>query len=272
LADRSRAPNEWIEKIPDDAQFSTWTLPTDAVWWYFAEPIDMPTTTHELAAYNGHGRLRALSMGWIQTKRKDPFGLIYTEEDFYITCWIDDPTGLDTRYSVTPSQVWYWPKGKTLKQMVERTSREHYHQYGPGGQFHGQHILGHDRFMRVTNWVSRFVLAGLMWLDSKILVTEPVPIGRQFRKSIERKTGRTISDVKVIYLRRRESPQAEKNEDATSTQREYSRRWVVEGHVRNQPVGPGRSERKLIWISPYVKGPEDKPLVVPKTKVYVVNR
>lgn len=34
-------------------------------------------------------------------------------------------------------------------------------------------------------------------------------------------------------------------------------RWVVRGHWRNQPYGPGSSERKLIWVEPHWKGPAD---------------
>lgn len=48
--------------------------------------------------------------------------------------------------------------------------------------------------------------------------------------------------------------------------REYSHRWIVRGHMRNQPIGPrnskGGQNHMRIWIAPYVKGPEDKPLVL----------
>ncbi len=39
-------------------------------------------------------------------------------------------------------------------------------------------------------------------------------------------------------------------------------RTLVMGHYRNQPHGPGRSERKVIWIQPHWRGPEDAPLAV----------
>lgn len=48
--------------------------------------------------------------------------------------------------------------------------------------------------------------------------------------------------------------------------REYSHRWIVRGHMRNQPVGPRNAEsgqkRLRVWIAPYVKGPESKPLIL----------
>lgn len=41
----------------------------------------------------------------------------------------------------------------------------------------------------------------------------------------------------------------------------WTHQWVVSGHWRWQPCGPGRSERRLTWIAPYVKGPDGAPLL-----------
>lgn len=38
---------------------------------------------------------------------------------------------------------------------------------------------------------------------------------------------------------------------------QLSVRVRVRGHIRNQPYGPGRMYRRLQWIEPYFKGPED---------------
>jgi len=35
---------------------------------------------------------------------------------------------------------------------------------------------------------------------------------------------------------------------------------LVKGHYKRQAHGPGRSERKVIWIEPYWRGPEDAPI------------
>ena len=32
----------------------------------------------------------------------------------------------------------------------------------------------------------------------------------------------------------------------------------VQGHWKRQPHGPGKAERKIIWIQPYWRGPDDK--------------
>lgn len=51
---------------------------------------------------------------------------------------------------------------------------------------------------------------------------------------------------------------------------EWHHQWIVRGHWRNQAFGEGRKQRRPTWISPYVKGPEDAPMLGGE-KVYMVN-
>lgn len=51
----------------------------------------------------------------------------------------------------------------------------------------------------------------------------------------------------------------------------YHHRWIVRGHWTHQPCGPGQSERKLIYRAPYIKGPQDAPLLA-TDKVMVWRR
>ena len=73
--------------------------------------------------------------------------------------------------------------------------------------------------------------------------------------------------VSVITLRRPASPHRQDGE----SQVEWQHSWMVRGHPRWQAYGPGRKERKLIWINPHLKGDPSKPLVQ-TTKVYRVAR
>jgi hypothetical protein len=41
----------------------------------------------------------------------------------------------------------------------------------------------------------------------------------------------------------------------------YSYRFWVRGHFRNQVCGKGRADRKLMWIEPYMKGPDQAAIV-----------
>lgn len=69
--------------------------------------------------------------------------------------------------------------------------------------------------------------------------------------------------VKVLTLR--ENRRDPFRGDADGPAREYSHRFIVRGFWRNQPCGPGNSQRRLQWIPPFIKGPADKPLIERET-------
>lgn len=68
------------------------------------------------------------------------------------------------------------------------------------------------------------------------------------------------NDVTIIRFRRTEYTR--KHEGEVNV--EWSHRWLVRGFWRWQPYKneKGEWDRKRIWINPYIKGPEDKPLVI----------
>jgi hypothetical protein len=79
----------------------------------------------------------------------------------------------------------------------------------------------------------------------------------------KKKQNRRIDSITCSSLRRhRYASEAEREAEA----REFSHRWIVRGHMRNQPIGPrnaeGGQKHMRVWIAPYVKGPEGKPLVL----------
>jgi hypothetical protein len=70
--------------------------------------------------------------------------------------------------------------------------------------------------------------------------------------------------VKVVTLRRLRA----KHEGGGTREVEWTHRWMVSGHWRNQPYKDGV---RLRYIFPFVKGPEHLPLVVKET-VYALKR
>jgi hypothetical protein len=74
-----------------------------------------------------------------------------------------------------------------------------------------------------------------------------------------------VQDIHVITLRR---PSA--GSEAEPSAVDWSHRWLVGGHWRNQFL-PSVGSHRLQWISPYVKGPSDKPLIV-KSRLYKWTR
>ncbi len=111
------------------------------------------------------------------------------------------------------------------------------------------------------------LLAGSAWLDQRILTTSSGAVERHRRKQLAREYQAEVSDVKVVELRRRET--VTQSSGAHPEHVDWSCRWIVNGHWRNQPY---KDARKLIYIMPYVKGPDDRPLRVPTQTVYAVRR
>ncbi len=117
--------------------------------------------------------------------------------------------------------------------------------------------------------ILKFFIAGCSWLTQRILVYSKGPVERHRRKQLAREFGATISDVKVIVLRRAELTSHIDSTNGESV--EWSCRWIVNGHWRNQ-YHPSTGRHELKYILPYMKGPEDKPLRIPKATVYAVTR
>ncbi len=92
------------------------------------------------------------------------------------------------------------------------------------------------------------------------------PLDRATRRRMER-SDMPLDAVRVIYLRgsRAQTVKAHLEEVAS-----YRHQWIVSGHWRSQPYGPNRALRRQVWISPYIKGPADAPLLTgPKVKALV---
>jgi hypothetical protein len=91
------------------------------------------------------------------------------------------------------------------------------------------------------------------------------PVLQKIDRSAFRRNQRencNISPIKIINLRK---PENHDSSDSDSQEMNWSHRWIVDGHWRQQPYGQGRSQTRPVWIAPYIKGPESKPLVVKET-------
>lgn len=113
----------------------------------------------------------------------------------------------------------------------------------------------------LTNWIVAF----WSWCKQDIPRIERREPDRPMRRRIER-MGRPASPVLIVTLRREASQRAEPSDSLI----EWTHRWIVRGHWRNQWY-PTQEAHRAIWIDPYVKGPEDAPLVV-RERVAAVSR
>ena len=102
-----------------------------------------------------------------------------------------------------------------------------------------------------------------------LMTSKFVTVDKQRAVDANRKwQGRRIGDpasVNVITLRAsvREAVSVERGDGPV-----WKQRWLVRGHMRAQWYPASRAHR-LIWIAPYVKGPEGSPLKMP---TYSVSR
>lgn len=251
------------EQIPDDAQLAPWNLGTTSMYWWFEIPLDIVTARSTAG-------VKALTMGW---RVGTTGGSAHDGHYFIVEVWGDDlRRSLDIPVILTAS--WSWRAGETLKAMLERIDREYQLRYTPGQpdpDDAGYVNEEQDRvlFMRSAEQLGRFILGAQLWLNQRIFQQTPHAPERHTRKRYERETGRTCPVVQLIQLRKVEHTSEPGGEGKHV---EWAHRWIVGGHVRNQPVGPGRKERKLIWIGPYIKGPDDKPLSAARRKVFQVER
>jgi len=116
----------------------------------------------------------------------------------------------------------------------------------------------------------RWLLSFWALANDHITVTSASrPTIRRAKRAIGPTAAPDYGDVRVIALRRRTIP----HEDHVPQETEvaWSHRWVVGGHWRWQPFGKGRKLRRWQWISPYEKGPVDKPLII-RDDVRVLKR
>jgi hypothetical protein len=117
------------------------------------------------------------------------------------------------------------------------------------------------------------ILHAYWLLMSQTIVEKAKETGdRTQRRRLARESVPT--EVVVIQFRKRKYYNEKGEETEDSKKIDWSHRWLVGGHWRWQPYKDpvsGGEIKKRIWISPYVKGPEDKPLVM-KDKVYVLAK
>lgn len=114
---------------------------------------------------------------------------------------------------------------------------------------------------------SDVVLKFLAFIDSPYTASLPASFGRSDRRRLA-KSGREEPLVHVARLRSAARQAVKSEEQSRLSNRAYAHRWWVSGHFRAQWY-PSLQAHRVVWIAPYVKGPEDKPF---KGSVYAVVR
>ncbi len=118
-------------------------------------------------------------------------------------------------------------------------------------------------------WWWKITQATLRLMQQRIAVSHRERPDRPTRREGHRVGFDALDSREVLVVRlRRERGEAH---EPTGEGANYSHRFIVGGHWRNQWYPSGKVHRQ-IWISPYVKGPDDKPLVVKPRRAYTWDR
>jgi len=131
---------------------------------------------------------------------------------------------------------------------------------------HYVHSAGVDAVRLTLQVMHKFPRALFALLNSSVATVTTERAQRAARRQLERANSPLTGDVVVIRLRRAHAEGTTPGESAV----EWSRRWIVSGHWR-KAWRPSVKAHRLVWIAPFVKGPEDKPLVIPR-RVHVLER
>lgn len=74
--------------------------------------------------------------------------------------------------------------------------------------------------------------------------------------------GATVRTVQISPTLRKQAVRSSEAQGGREDREEwYTHQFVVRGHWRNVAYGKGRSERRLRWIMPFLKGPEGTPVI-----------
>lgn len=220
--------------VPPQISWSSLELPNNPAWWWLGH-IDSDFANAIAFGKDGDGWLYA-------------FGCVAVDGDT----------------QVVPYTWFGWKPGTPLSAISGQTIAS----VNANGKVIAESTPG-DEVDKSAREIGRFIAAGCAWLNQRVVTDGIGRVERHRRKQLAREYGAEVSDVKVIQLRRAESSSRGPFDSGEPV--EWSCRWIVNGHWRNQ-YHPSTGKHELKYILPYVKGPDDKPLKVPKHTVYAVNR
>lgn len=244
------------EGMPDFA-FRASDLMVSQAFFYFARPVLLPFTSVE-----GDEVLDDIDDIWVRGVILFPVGkpeqnhVPLTEDTvFRITYLIHNmDAGLQA-----PNLLYKSSEGEPVDPRDYRWATIYSHQVAKG--------------VRVTSYPGKslkFFMALNLLMQQKIGYNRVVEPDRPLRRR-KMRTAPNMGDIIVAHLRRRVPRDPEHEEwDETHEGPEWSHRWLVRGHWRNQWY-PSENRHKPVWIMPFVKGPDDKPLII-KDRVVSADR
>lgn len=262
-AETMHAIIEGAKSIPHESPLSSVDIPNvRSGWFWFAEPF--PAAPSPKASDTTAGLL----WGWV-----DHDGEPAIRFSAYVRT--DKPDADLKQGNLLPSAKWYWPRSMSFHQMISHSIKQYRGAYGGLSEedMQRQFNIGEKATISVVADLSIFFMMACVWFKQKVLVETPGHIERHARKRYVREHKlKETPTVRVIALRKSIREEAIRTVPTEESKRKMHVRFVVSGHARLQPCGPGNKDRKLIWIDPYPKGPDDAPFKPSADKVFAVIR
>lgn len=120
--------------------------------------------------------------------------------------------------------------------------------------------------------IRKFLLALWAFMDQKIVPVERVRPPRPLLRRWGRSGVEVPEDGCVTTVHYRTYIKVEGEEHDPDAEAPYwSHRWLVSGHWRSIDDKENPGSKRLVWVRPHIKGPEDRPLVI-KERLGVINR
>jgi hypothetical protein len=117
-------------------------------------------------------------------------------------------------------------------------------------------VLGEEWIPAAAEAIRTLVATMLLASQPGLSEHAQVPASPRDRRWLARR-GHPADPVAVVRLRATGRRPGTGTAVGSGTPRTH--RWLVSGHWRNQPYGPGRSLRRPQWIAPHLAGPADAP-------------
>jgi hypothetical protein len=209
--------------IPEDATLADVKMPTNEIW-YLEKPLP------RISAY--------------ETKEFNGFVLSYSSKE---RMWMFMGFQNTDTQRVLINQIVSMKLNDSISTLKANLTEELYHSVNEDQNV--PELDGYRITLENSIRMFRFFMAVLVWRESKVVLETSIPVERHTRKRVG-----LSKDKKYNYLLLRKVQESvSTNEGGRKIQ--YSTRWIVSGHFRRQ-FYPSEGKHKLIFISPYIKGPE----------------
>ena len=114
----------------------------------------------------------------------------------------------------------------------------------------------------------KVIVAFWQFVQQRIFVMTPGKPPRKLSKKEKREGRPPPPIVNIVTLRATEQVVQDKFKE--HGEGDWTHRWVVRGHWRQQWY-PSTKSHSLIWVAPYIKGPDGLPLIVKEKRFEVVR-